>query len=56
MKKENSNIEKVIDSIIAECKWHNADFDICSGLCLPCSRVIESGKCPTLIELFGKAE
>ena len=53
--------QEQIDEAIKNCRWlsqnrglGNQIPDICSGECLPCAKVIESGKCETLIELFGK--
>lgn len=56
--------EKQIKSAIRNCHWRDDAFNgkrrdmrevICRGLCLPCLKVIDDGKCDTLIELF-KAE
>lgn len=59
MNKPNpQGMEKLIDKIIEKCEWRK-DFcgvDICNGECAPCKRVIESGKCPTLTELFATEE
>jgi hypothetical protein len=51
--------QEMIDDAIKNCKWlsQNRGFetaipDICSGTCLPCSKVIDNGQCDTLIELF----
>lgn len=51
--------QEMIDDAIKNCKWlsQNRGFgtaipDICSGACLPCSKVIDRGQCDTLIELF----
>lgn len=30
----------------------NAIPDICRGMCLPCARVIESGKCDVIMALY----
>lgn len=56
--------EKQIKSAIRKCHWRDDCMNgkhrdmravICRGLCLPCLKVIDDGKCDTLIELF-KAE
>lgn len=43
-----------LEQAIKECPWRKdmAGVDICAGECLPCSRIIETGKCDTLIQLF----
>lgn len=49
--------EKEINDAINNCKWRNEsipDVPICSGEVLPCSKTIDSGKCPTLKKLFRK--
>lgn len=52
--------QKQIDNAIKNCRWlsQNRQFslipDICSGYCLPCVKVVESGKCDTLQELFNQ--
>ena len=47
-----------INKAIKKCKWRDTKmgevFAICRGMCTPCLRVIDSGKCDTLIELFKK--
>ena len=52
-----------IKQAIKNCKWNDNIFNgsnrddrevICRGMCLPCLKVIDSGKCDTLIELFRK--
>lgn len=55
--------QEEIDKAISNCYWlsqnrgqGNLIPDICSGECLPCQKVIESGKCETLIELFGRGK
>ena len=48
--------QKEINEAIQTCYWRLM-FDgiaICRGDCAPCSRLIEQGKCDTLIELFEK--
>ena len=56
--------DKQIKLAIKNCKWNDNVFNgynrdnrevICRGYCLPCLKVIDDGKCDTLIELF-KAE
>lgn len=56
--------DKQIKSAICNCPWRyeamngkNMDdrYVICRGYCLPCLKVIDDGKCDTLIKLF-KAE
>lgn len=54
-------IQEDIDNAIKNCIWlsQNRGFgnlipDICTGKCLPCQKVIENGKCDTLIKLFRK--
>ena len=51
--------QEQIDNAIKNCIWlsQNRGFgtlisDVCTGECLPCYKVIESGKCDTLIQLF----
>lgn len=59
----NINIaQEQIDNAINECKWLSQNQSdslipgICSGYCLPCTRIIEIGKCDTLIALFSKCK
>ena len=56
--------DKQIKSAIRNCRWNDDCINgkhrddrlvICRGYCLPCLKVIDDGKCDTLIELF-KAE
>lgn len=56
--------DKQIKSAIRNCHWRDDAFNgknrddryvICRGYCLPCLKIIDDGKCDTLIELF-KAE
>lgn len=50
--------QEQIDEAIKNCYWlsQNRQFslipDVCTGMCMPCKRVIERGECDTLIELF----
>ena len=55
--------DKDIRHAIKTCEWRHyalkgkdrSDrYVICRGLCTPCLRVIETGKCETLKELFEK--
>lgn len=49
---------KELHEEIKKCRWlsdnSNLIGGICRSKCLPCRRVIENGKCETLIELFKK--
>ena len=49
--------EDMIQEAINKCEWKKTvyDVDICRGMAGPCLKVIDDGKCDTLIELF-KAE
>ena len=50
--------QEQINKAIQECKWLSQNDgerlipDMCKGYCLPCARVIDTGKCDTLIKLF----
>lgn len=53
--------DEQIRSVIKKCRWndnvingYNRDESevICRSYCLPCLKVIDDGKCDTLIELF----
>ena len=51
--------EKELQKRIEDCLWlsensGNTIPGICVGMCLPCGRVIESGKCPLIKELLAK--
>lgn len=54
--------QEEIDKAIRECFWKSQNKpgdlipDICTGICLPCAKVINSGKCDALIELFENKE
>ncbi len=55
--------QEQIDSAIKNCHWlsqnrllGNPIPDICTGYCLPCQHIIESGKCDILIKLFRNEE
>lgn len=47
--------KEMIDKAIKDCFWRKdvCGVDVCRGMLTPCASVIESGKCDTLIELFG---
>lgn len=60
-KKEKRMTDKQIKTAIRNCYWRYDGFKgkdrsdhyvICRGYCEPCLKVIDSGKCDTLIELF----
>lgn len=44
-----------INRLVKECKQKNS-FDICRLEVLPCSRVIDNGKCPVIIEYLQNKE
>lgn len=46
--------QEQIDKAIKDCYWRQevGGVSVCKGMLTPCSRVIHSGKCDTLIELF----
>lgn len=46
--------QEMIDDAIKNCIWRQelCDIYICRGEVVPCSNVIDNGKCDTLIELF----
>lgn len=48
--------EKEVNKRINECSFRKMAYDIpiCKGECEPCSRVIDSGKCDTIIEYFNE--
>ena len=48
--------QKEIDDTINNCEWKmNCNgVDVCGGELGACGRIIESGKCPILKELFAK--
>lgn len=50
--------KEMIDKAIKDCSWRKdvCGVDICSGMLTPCASVIESGKCDTLIELYGSCD
>lgn len=59
----NDISEKVINETIDSCMWlsdnnWNGDLikGICTGMCMPCQKAIDFGKCPTLKELFNKED
>ncbi|MBR4313768.1 MAG: hypothetical protein IKP66_02545 [Lachnospiraceae bacterium] len=54
--------QESINKAIENCYWRNTEFGskemgsptaICKGYCLPCNKVVEQGRCDTLIELFS---
>lgn len=47
--------QEVIDEAIRNCPWRRdvAGVHVCVGDVAPCSRLIKSGKCDTLIRLFA---
>lgn len=57
--------QEQIDKAIKNCYWRNTTYvgktgdeayAICRGMLTPCLRVIETGKCDTLIELFQEGK
>ena len=47
--------EEYMNKLIKECIWRKDIGDgiiICKGLCGPCQRIIDTGKCDTMIEYF----
>lgn len=50
--------QKQIDDAIANCKWRQEVYgvSVCRGDCNICSRLIEDGRCDTLIKLFRGGE
>lgn len=44
-----------INRLVKECK-HKNNFDVCRLEVLPCSRVIDNGKCPVIIEYLQNKE
>lgn len=52
--------QEMMNKTIKECLWRRDTFgegyEFCSGMCLPCKRVIETGKCDALIHLFKEHE
>ena len=56
----NEVTQEEIDKAVEKCYWKSQNRpgnlmpDICTGMCLPCAAVINSGKCDTLIELFDE--
>ena len=54
MMKSKDDLLKQATKAIEHCRWRK-DFggvSICSGMCLPCERVIENGKREILFKLF----
>lgn len=48
------DLHKQVVKAIKRCHWRK-DFGgvpICSGMCSPCERAIDSGKCEVLFKLF----
>lgn len=49
-----------MNAAIDNCEWLSQNKqiglypDMCTGYCLPCQKVIDSGRCATLKELFGQ--
>lgn len=55
--------EDMIKEAIDNCMWlsdnnwsGNLIKGICTGMCAPCQKCIDSGRCPTLKELFNKED
>lgn len=46
---------RVINTLIKKCEF-KATFDVCRLECLPCSRVIDKGKCRKILEYLGGRE
>lgn len=44
-----------INKLVKECK-HKHNFDVCRLEVLPCSRTIDKGKCPLIIEYLQNKE
>ena len=47
-----------IDNAIKECYWRKdvGGVSVCGGMLTPCVRIIESGKCDTLIDFFSRKD
>lgn len=43
--------EEIIKAI-HKCKDKTQSGEVCRMMCLPCERVIDSGKCPLIIEML----
>lgn len=56
MKMTEEDFRKQTTKAIKSCHWRKdlGGVPICSGMCLPCERAIESGKCEILIKLFDE--
>lgn len=50
--------EQQINDAVKNCKWRQefCGIDICAGEVSPCVRIIEQGKCVTLMELISGKE
>ena len=48
--------DKDIRQAVKTCQWRvkNQSISLCKGMLGVCERVIETGKCDTLIKLFGQ--
>lgn len=48
--------QKEVNKAIRDCKWRQNFMGvvICSGMCGPCTRVIENGDCDALQRLFAE--
>ena len=48
------DLRKQLVKAIKHCRWRKdlGGVPICCGMCLPCERSIERGKCDTLNKLF----
>lgn len=44
---------KVINDIVAHCRYRVAE-SVCQLCVLPCSRVIDKGRCPQILEYLKK--
>ncbi len=46
--------EEALNKVIECCEWRKVLYGvpICSGECGPCEKIIEAGKCSTLIDIF----
>lgn len=54
MMKSKDDLLKQATKAIKHCHWRKdlGGVSICSGMCLPCERAIDSGKCEVLFKLF----
>lgn len=55
-KMTEENFNKMVQKAIENCEWRidSMEIDICKGEILPCEKVINDGKCETIIKLINK--